>query len=94
MIRSMLAAALASAMLTTTAAGAAPTAKTEITGNPALDDTKLICRKTLETGSLVRRNKQCFTLREWDRIAQQTRIGNQKVADQLSTACGQDGGVC
>lgn len=93
MNRGVLIVALAGVMLGTGAQAASSPGK-EIVGNPALDDTKLVCRKTLETGSLVKRNKQCFTLREWDRIAQQTRIGNQKVADQLSTACGQEGGVC
>ncbi|WP_380856085.1 hypothetical protein [Sphingoaurantiacus capsulatus] len=91
MMKLMLAVALATPMLAP-AAMAAGSKATEITGNPALDDTRIICRKTLETGSLVRKNKQCFTAREWDRIAQQTRIGNQKVADQLTTACGQEGG--
>lgn len=50
----------------------------------ALDDTKLVCRKTLETGSMVRKNKQCFTLREWDRIAEIQRRGNQKMFDGLT----------
>lgn len=92
MIRAMLMVALASATLTT-AAAAAETAPTATTESP-LDDTKLVCRKTLETGSLVRKKKQCFTALQWDRIAQQTRIGNQKVADQLATGCGTNGGVC
>ena len=50
----------------------------------ALDDTKLVCRKTLETGSMVRKKKQCFTLREWDQIAEIQRRGNQKMFDGLS----------
>ena len=50
----------------------------------ALDDTKLVCRKTLETGSMVRRKKQCFTLREWDQIAEVQRRGNQKMFDGLT----------
>jgi hypothetical protein len=57
---------------------AAAAAKVE----PGADE--IICRKTLETGSLVRRTKQCFTRAEWDRIAATNRAGNQKVADQLS----------
>ena len=50
----------------------------------ALDDTKLVCRKTLETGSMVRKSKQCFTLREWDQIAETQRRGNQKMFDGLT----------
>lgn len=50
----------------------------------ALDDTKLVCRKTLETGSMLRKKKQCFTLREWDQIAEVQRRGNQKMFDGLT----------
>lgn len=50
----------------------------------ALDDTKLVCRRTLETGSMVRKKKQCFTLREWDQIAEIQRRGNQKMFDGLT----------
>lgn len=50
----------------------------------ALDDTKLVCRKTLETGSMVRKTKQCFTLKEWDQIAEIQRRGNQKMFDGLT----------
>lgn len=88
-------AAVLAGMMAVASANASPTAATAGAGDKKpLDDTTLICRKTLETGSLVRKRKQCFTALQWDRIAQQTRIGNQKVADQLSTACGMDGGVC
>ena len=54
------------------------------TATDALDDTKLVCRKTLETGSMVRKKKQCFTLREWDQIAEIQRRGNQKMFDGLT----------
>lgn len=91
MTRPMLMTVLTSVLLATTAHAADPS---EPGRDSVLDDTRIICRKTLETGSLVRKKKQCFTQAEWDRIAQQTRIGNQKVADQLSGACGMQGGVC
>jgi len=87
----MLMTVLTSVLLATPAQAADPN---EPARESVLDDTRIICRKTLETGSLVRKTKQCFTQAEWDRIAQQTRIGNQKVADQLSGACGMQGGVC
>lgn len=64
-----------------TAAAAETAARTT---TDALDDTKLVCRKTLETGSMVRKKKQCFTLREWDQIAEIQRRGNQKMFDGLS----------
>jgi hypothetical protein len=64
------------------AAASAETAAPRATD--ALDDTKLVCRKTLETGSMVRKKKQCFTLREWDQIAETQRRGNQKMFDGLT----------
>lgn len=35
---------------------------------------RLICRATEETGSLVRRRRQCFTRAQWDRIAEVARL--------------------
>jgi len=49
------------------------------------DANKVICKKTLETGSLVRKTKQCFTKAEWDQIAEVQRRGNEKMVDGLST---------
>lgn len=48
------------------------------------DADKIVCRKTLETGSLVKKNKQCFTLAEWDKIYAANREGNEKTRAQLS----------
>ena len=53
---------------------------------PAVSDAnKVICKKTLETGSLVRKTKQCFTKAEWDQIAEVQRRGNEKLVDGLTT---------
>ena len=83
MMRSMkllLAFAIAGASLAgPAAADPAPTAPV------ANDDNKVICKKTLETGSLVRKTKQCFTKAEWDMIAEVQRRGNEKMVDGLST---------
>lgn len=51
--------------------------------NP-LDDTRLICRKTAEVGSLVRKKKECYTLREWDTIAETHQRGAKKTFDGLT----------
>ncbi len=48
-------------------------------------DDRIICRKHVETGSLVRKKKQCFTKAEWDRIAAAEQVGVKKLQDQLST---------
>jgi len=47
-------------------------------------DERIICKKHLETGSLVRRIKKCFTKAEWDRIAEAEQIGVRKTQDALS----------
>lgn len=52
-------------------------------------ETKLICRKVPETGSLLRRTKQCFTQAEWDKIAEVQRRGVQKTIDGLTEKGGQ-----
>jgi hypothetical protein len=67
----------------TGAAAAADTTGAAQASN-AVDDDRLICRKTLETGSLVRKKKECFTKREWDALAEAHRRGNQKLFDGLT----------
>ncbi len=45
------------------------------------DPEKKICRKTLETGSLVKKKRQCFTRTEWARIAEAARTNLQYIQD-------------
>ena len=75
------------ALGTTLLAGTAMAADTPgaAQASNAVDDQTVICRKTLETGSLVRKTKQCFTKAEWDRIAETQRRGNEKMVDGLTT---------
>jgi hypothetical protein len=51
----------------------------------SLDDNRIICRKTTEVGSLVRKKKECYTKREWDRIAEAQQRGAKRLQDELST---------
>jgi hypothetical protein len=37
---------------------------------PKADADKIICKKEVETGSLVQKKKRCFTKAEWARIAE------------------------
>lgn len=60
----------------------------------APDESKLICKKTLEVGSLVRKRKQCMTKEDWDKVAASQQAGARKMMDELSGRCGQDGGYC
>lgn len=47
-------------------------------------DQRIICKKHLETGSLVKRVKQCFTKAEWDRIAEAEHKGVGRLVDELT----------
>ena len=60
----------------------------------APDQPKLICKKTLETGSLVRKRKQCMTKEDWDKVAASQQAGARKMVDELAGRCAQDGGMC
>ncbi|MDO9489369.1 MAG: hypothetical protein Q7J32_13425 [Sphingomonadaceae bacterium] len=50
---------------------------------PGSDADKIICKKSLETGSLVRKTKRCFTQREWDRLAEMELKGNKRMVDEM-----------
>ena len=93
MIRAVVLGPFACVSLSGAVAAADPNAATAAPAASA-DDQRIICRKTLETGSLVKRNKQCFTKAEWDKVYAAQREGNQKMFDGLSGRCGQDGGEC
>ena len=78
---------LIAALGTALAAGAAMAAETAgaAQASNALDDNRIICKKTLDTGSLVRKTKECFTKAQWDRIAESQRRGNEKMVDGLTS---------
>lgn len=57
----------------------------EIGGIPA---TRLICKRAVETGSIIRKRKQCFTRKQWDRIAEATHEQSRPNADTLDTRPG------
>lgn len=82
-MRRLLMSGLAVMMGTAALAAESPSPVSAPAAKPGASD-EIVCRKTLETGSLVRKTKQCFTRAEWDRIQAANRAGNQKVADQLS----------
>ena len=62
----------------------------------SLSDARIICRKTAEVGSLVKRRKECFTKAEWDQIAEAHQRGARKLMDGLTErySCDPDTGVC
>lgn len=83
MIRGVLTAALASAALAGPVT-AADTPGAAQAANSSGDD-RIICRKTTEVGSLVRKKKECYTKAEWDRIAEAHQRGTKRLQDELST---------
>ena len=46
------------------------------------DNERLVCRRAVDTGSLVRGRRQCFTRSQWDRIAEAA----QKRATEMQEA--------
>ncbi len=59
--------------------GAAGSARQVPAADPAKP--KTICKRTVETGSLVSKRRECRTRAEWDRIAEAARMGGQDIVD-------------
>lgn len=51
----------------------------------SVNDKRIICRKTPVTGSLIKKERQCFTKAEWDHVAEVQRRGNEKMVDGLTS---------
>ena len=78
-LRAAAAITLAGLLIPTLASGAeAPTAE-------QIERDKLICRKTAEVGSLVRKKKECYTKAQWDQIAEIQQRGAKKTQEGLSS---------
>jgi hypothetical protein len=59
-------------------AGETPSAETA-------EKDKIICRKTAEVGSLVKKKKECYTKAQWDQIAEVHQRGAKKTQEGLSS---------
>ena len=44
---------------------------------PTTEDTKLICKREVETGSLVGKKKRCATKQQWDEMAASAQRGSK-----------------
>lgn len=64
------------------AAAAAPTAQTE----PPAE--KKICRKQIETGSLIKGKRICYTAKQWQKLADNSRDEVERTAS-MGSASGQ-----
>lgn len=71
-----------------TAALASPAAADDRNAQGRSEADKMVCKRELATGSLVRANKQCRTALEWARIAESQRTGATKMVDELMTKTG------
>ena len=67
------------ALLAAQAMPAAGQTKSGAKSDEAPSEQRLICRATRETGSLVKRRRQCFTQAQWDRIAEVARLRGQDI---------------
>jgi len=66
-------------------AAEASIAVAQSSGGSGGGDDRLICRRTPETGSLVKAKRECFTKAQWDRIAESQRIGANRMIQELTT---------
>ena len=72
--------ALTSLAIIPTAQGFAQSSPRQVSSDEGDEDpARVICRRSVETGSLVKGRRQCFTRAQWDRIAESA----QKNATQL-----------
>ncbi len=71
-VKSFWAACLSAAIVTggVMAPAHAQTKNVDLEGKVMPDGEKILCRRVLETGSLVRKSKKCYTRAQWDRIAE------------------------
>lgn len=70
--------------------GTAGRATTNVGGAATSDDgsvgdQRIVCKKHVETGSLVRKVKRCFTKAEWDQISEAEQRGVKRLVEELTS---------
>jgi hypothetical protein len=78
---------IASAIFTLMAQSAAPVAAKPASVDPL---EKIVCKRTLETGSLVKGKKVCLSKRQWNRVAEDGRAIGQEMQDSNSRIVGRE----
>lgn len=78
-MRSMLVGMAAVAVLVTAPASAAEEKK------PSEGGSKMVCKRFADTGSMIKRRKQCMTLQQWDQVAASQQEGARKLVEDLRT---------
>jgi len=79
------------------AAAAASETAGATNANPAVpppEGEKLICRKQVETGSLVKGKRTCMTRAEWGKLGDAARDGGQYLIEQNEGKPACEGGGC
>lgn len=67
---------------------AAPGESQNTTASASPPEQRKICRKQIETGSLIKGKKVCFTAKQWQKIADQNRDEIERTSS-MGSASGQ-----
>lgn len=62
--------------------GLAAGAVAQSSAKDSSDKPKLICKKSVETGSLIGKRRECRTREDWDRISEAARMNGQDMVDR------------
>jgi hypothetical protein len=85
----MISATMVAMALAATANAAEPAPPAATTAAPADDKMETVCRKHLETGSLVKARKTCHTRAQWAYLDDETRrMANRFVEDNRGRTAG------
>jgi hypothetical protein len=78
-----------------TAGALAPVSAQNAPTRAKSDPNRLICRSSVETGSLARRERRCFTRAQWDEQAERNqRVGFELQENLRGKPCGDPSGGC
>lgn len=62
--------------------------------SPAAVQQPLVCKSSVETGSLIKRNKRCLTKAQWRYVDDVQRQQTQRLIDDNRDRPPGDGGIC
>lgn len=72
--------AMAAAMVVSLGSAAVAPAQQVPVADPA--KSKMICKRSTDTGSMIAKRRECRTKRDWDRISEAARMGGQDLVDR------------
>jgi hypothetical protein len=80
------------AVLAAVSLNAAALANAAAPPDGGVGDQRIICKKHVETGSLVRKVKRCFTKDEWDQVSEAEQRGVKRMIEELTSRPNMAGG--